>query len=158
MTVALWRIGTDTPEYAADDLSGAGARRTGGRWNRKGNAVLYTSSSIALACLETIVHLTAARLPYNRYLVRFDVSEDMWNAARQIDPARLVGWDAEPSGVVSLEAGDRWLASLESALLLVPSVIVPEELNVLINPLHPNAASIKAEKIRKFVYDGRLGR
>lgn len=156
VTLTLWRIGTDTPDYTADDLFGAGAKSTGGRWNRKGNAVLYTSTSIALACLETVVHLGASSLPFNRYLVKFDVPLATWNARKRIDPTKLVGWDAQPAGAVSLDAGDEWSASLTSALLLVPSVIVPEEQNVLINPLHPDAASVKATKIRKFTYDGRL--
>lgn len=158
MTAALtlWRIATDTPDYTADDLSGAGAKITGGRWNRKGNAMLYTSTSIALACLETVVHLGASSLPFNRYLVKFDVPVGTWSARKRVDPKKLVGWDAQPAGAVSLDAGDEWLASLASALLLVPSVIVPEEHNLLINPLHPEAASIKATKIRKFAYDGRL--
>ena len=52
-----WRIGTDTPDYAADDMDGIGAKMTGGRWNRKGTALVYSSSTRALACLETIVHL-----------------------------------------------------------------------------------------------------
>ena len=59
----LWRIGVDTPDYTADDVTGAGAKITGGRWNRKGNAVLYTSTSIALACLETVVHMKSGGLP-----------------------------------------------------------------------------------------------
>ena len=157
MTVTLWRIGTDTPDYTADDLSGAGAKSTGGRWNRKGNATLYTSTSIALACLETVVHLGVGSLPLNRYLVRFVVPVAVWNTRKQLDPGNLVGWDAQPAGAVSLDAGDEWLSSLASALLMVPSAIVPEEHNVLVNPLHPDAPAIKATKLRKFVYDGRLG-
>ena len=155
-SAALWRIAADTLDYSADDLSGAGAKATGGRWNRKGSAVLYTSCTVSLACLETVVHLVAGGLPYNRYLVRLDVPDNTWRAAQRIDPAQLVGWDAIPTGAVSLDAGDRWLASLGSALLMVPSVIVPEEWNVLINPLHPQAATITATKERKFLFDGRL--
>lgn len=156
VTRTLWRIGTDTPGYTADDLSGAGAKITGGRWNRKGNAMLYTSTSIALACLETIVHLGASGLPFNRYLVKLEVPLATWNARKRIDPVKLTGWDAQPAGAVSLDAGDEWLVSLASSLLLVPSAIVPEEYNVLINPHHPETGSIKARKIRKFVYDVRL--
>jgi RES domain-containing protein len=51
-----WRIATDTPDYEADDLSGAGAKQTGGRWNERGLPLLYASESRALACLETVVH------------------------------------------------------------------------------------------------------
>lgn len=156
-TTPLWRIGVDTPDYTADDVTGAGAKITGGRWNRKGNAVLYTSTSIALACLETVVHMKSGGLPLNRYLVRIDVPEDAWNARSVLTPADLpVGWDALPEGKVSLDAGDAWIAAATSPLLLVPSVIVPEEPNVLVNPAHALAAGLKATKVRKWLYDPRL--
>lgn len=132
MTVALWRIAVDTPAYTADDLSGEGAKRTGGRWNRAGRAMVYTSSSAALACFETIVHLSGGDLPLNRYLVRIDIPADVWGRAHQLDPASVpVGSDALPAGKVSLDVGDAWLSAAESALLRVPSAIVPEEHNVL---------------------------
>jgi len=154
--VSLWRIATDTPDYTADDLTGAGAKATGGRWNRVGGAVLYTSTSIALACLETAVHLKAGSLPLNRYLVRLDVPDATWAAREVADAAHLVGWDALPEGKVSLDFGDAWLASGRSPALLVPSVVVPEEFNVLLNPLHPLLHAVKAKKLRKWIYDPRL--
>lgn len=157
MTQALWRIGSDTPDYEAHDLSGTGAERTGGRWNPKGVPVVYASESRALACLETIVHLNAGGLPLNRYLVRIDAPTDLWTAAITLDPSALpVGWDAGPPGKVSIDQGRDWLLGKASALLVVPSVIVPEERNVLINPSHPDAARISAVKVRKWTYDGRL--
>lgn len=156
-TRQLWRIAVDTPDYTADDVTGAGAKITGGRWNRKGNAILYTSTSIALACLETVVHMKFGGLPLNRYLVRIDVSEEAWNARSVLTPSDLpVGWDALPEGKVSLDAGDGWIAAGSSPLLLVPSVIVPEEPNVLVNPAHALAAGVKATKVRKWFYDLRL--
>jgi RES domain-containing protein len=151
----VWRIATDTPDYGADDLSGAGAKATGGRWNRVGTAMLYASENIALACLETFIHLRAGGLPLNRYLVQVDIPEALWSAAARPVPA--VGWDAIPTGRVSLDAGDAWAAACRTAVMLMPSAIVPEERNVLINPLHPDAKSIKAKRIRKWTYDGRMG-
>jgi RES domain-containing protein len=158
MTVALWRIATDTPDYTADDLSGEGAKRSGGRWNRPGMPVLYTASNVALACLETIVHLSGGDLPLNRYLVRLDVPDDVWQAARVlVGGAAPVGWDAIPAGKVSLDLGDQWLAEPAApALLSVPSVIVPEEANVLINPAHADARRITATKLRRWTYDARV--
>jgi len=157
MTYSVWRIATDTPDYTADDLTGAGAKNTGGRWNRSGNAVLYTAESIALACLETFVHLKAGGLPLNRYLVRIDIPDAAWRAAQSITADTApVGWDAVPSGKVSLDYGDAWLASNVSALLFVPSVIIEEERNILINPLHPDAKGLTATKVRKWLYDPRL--
>ena len=157
MTVVLWRIATDTPEYEAHDLGGKGAEKTGGRWNRPGRPVVYCASSVALACLETVVHLNAAGLPLNRFLVRIEVPDALWHARRTLTPADLtVGWSAIPEGKVSLDIGDVWLQEAPTALLAVPSVIVPEESNVLINPLHPQAADIHAAKVRPWFYDQRL--
>src|ERR1700722_18563634 len=64
----VWRIATDTAAWQAGDLSGAGAKATGGRWNETGISVVYASETRALACLETFVHLNAGGLPFNRYL------------------------------------------------------------------------------------------
>lgn len=154
--ISVWRIATDTPKYTSEDLSGAGAALAGGRWNEKGTPAVYASASIALACLETLVHLGSAGLPLNRYLVRIDVADALWRARRRL-ASPPVGWDAIPPGRVSIDEGQRWLSGAATALLEVPSVIVPEEFNVLINPKHPDAAALKATKLRKWMYDGRFG-
>lgn len=155
MSRTLWRIATDTPAYQADDLSGAKA--TGGRWNEVGTSLLYTSETRAMACLETVVHLNTGGLPYNRYLVAVDVPDDVWATAQRESAASLkVGWDAEPAGVVSIKFGTDWIKGKASAVLIVPSVIVPEEFNVLINPQHPDSTKIAAAKVRKWLYDPRL--
>jgi RES domain-containing protein len=150
-----WRIATDTPGYTADDLTGAGAKLSGGRWNRPGNAVLYCAGNISLAVLETFIHLKAGGLPLNRYLVEFSIPDALWADAVDL-PAPPVGRDAIPTGKVSLDVGDAWLKAKRSALMIVPSVIVGEESNVLINPQHPDARRIAARKVRKWTYDPRL--
>ncbi len=143
--------------YVADDLSGAGAKATGGRWNAVGDALVYASETQALACLETVVHLNAAGLPLNRYLVGVTIPDDVWGAARTEGAGRLpVGWDADPSGRASIQFGSAWIRSGVCAVLRVPSVVVPDEYNVLINPLHPDCRGIRARKIRKWLYDPRL--
>lgn len=157
MTVSLWRIATDTATYVAEDLGGEGAKITGGRWNRPGTPVVYCATNKSLAALETIVHLGATGLPLNRYLVRVDVPARIWNT-RHVHPGGVfpVGWDSLPAGKVSLDLGDDWLRGCTTALFEVPSVIVPDESNILINPNHPKAAKIRATKVRKWTYDGRL--
>ena len=155
--MTLWRIAVDAPQYTADDITGAGAKATGGRWNRKGSAVLYTSSSVALACLETVVHSKTGSLPMNRYLVRIEVPLKAWTArVEHTAHSAPVGWDALPEGKVSLDLGDAWLAAGVSPILVVPSVIVPEERNVLINPEHSLCHGMTAQKLRKWLYDPRL--
>ena len=157
MSHTLWRIATDTPDFEADDLTGKGAEITGGRWNPKGLPAVYASQSRALACLETVVHLNAGGLPLNRYLVAIEVPDAVWSAAETLAPADLpVGWDAEPPGRASLAWGADWLRARRSALLLLPSVIIPEERNALINPRHPDAAKLVATKVRRWLYDPRL--
>jgi RES domain-containing protein len=155
--ISAWRIATDAPGYTADDLTGTGAKLSGGRWNRPGNAMLYCATNISLAALETFVHLKAGGLPLNRYLVELMIPDDVWKRATVLMPP-AVGWDAIPAGKTSLDEGDRWLKTNHSALLLVPSVIVGEEMNVLVNPLHGDSNRIVARKVRKWTYDPRLMR
>jgi RES domain-containing protein len=157
LSVTVWRIATDTRTYEADDLSGEGAKTTGGRWNAVGDPIVYTSETQALACLETLVHLNAGGLPLNRYLVSVTIPDPVWAAARTETPGSLpVGWDADPAGRASLRFGTAWIRSGGSALLRVPSVIVTDEYNVLINPLHTDSRAIRAVKVRKWLYDPRL--
>ncbi len=157
MSRTVWRIAADTPSYEADDLTGAGAKATGGRWNPRGAAVVYASGSVALACLETMVHLDAGGLPFNRFLVAVEIDDDVWSSARRETADSLkLGWDAEPAGRVSLAFGADWVRSAASAVLIVPSAIVPEEANILLNPTHPDAARLTARKVRRWLYDPRL--
>lgn len=157
MSQTVWRIAADTARYPADDLSGGGAKATGGRWNAQDHAVLYTSTTRALACLETVVHLNTGGLPLNRYLVEITIPDPVWATARRETPASLpVGWDAEPASLTSIQFGTDWLKAKSSALLILPSVIVAEELNVLVNPAHPDAEGITGNKVRKWLYDPRL--
>src|SRR5574337_1100743 len=123
--LAFWRIATDTPDYTADDASGAGAERSGGRWNARGTPLLYASSTRALACLETVVHLGGGlALPLNRYLVRVDVPAEVWAARTIFDAAAHVGWDALPPGRVSIAWGTAWAQGSTSCVAEVPSVVV----------------------------------
>lgn len=156
MSLITWRIGSETPDYTADDRSGMGASKTGGRWNRTGLCLVYTSSTISLSCLETIVHFNALDLPMNRYLVKVEIPKALIHSATNFDSTAHVGWDCEPCGKVSLDFGDNWIRALSSAVLIVPSAIIPEEKNYLINPNHPDAASVKFTKIRRFSYDARI--
>ena len=113
MNRTVWRIATDTPSYQAHDLSGAGAKKTGGRWNEIGTSIVYSSATRALACLETVVHLNAGGLPLNRYLVEITIPDAVWgNAQVENSGSLLVGWDAEPAGQVSIRFGTAWASAL----------------------------------------------
>lgn len=154
MSKALWRIAAVTVDYPADELSGIGAGISGGRWNSIGTPMLYCSESIALAVLETLAHLRDSKVPFNRYLVKLTVPARVWRERQCLLPPP--GWDARPHGIPSIALGDAWCASNSAALLQVPSVIVPEEYNVLINPRHTRSASITASILRRWEYDFRL--
>lgn len=151
----LWRIAKHTTMYKATDLTGGGAKITGGRWNGKGVPVVYTSTTIALATLETMAHLADIDIR-NAFLARVEVPEPVWSLREYIevqdfDPT----WIAEPPGSTTIDFGDEWLKGCSAPLLMVPSAIVPEELNVLINPAHPMSRKITAKIVRQYIYDPR---
>lgn len=150
----LWRIAAETRKYSADDLSGAGAAAHPGRWNEEKQPVVYAAPSIAMAVLETAAHVDDGGLPLNRFIVRIDVPEDAWRARDELDPARLPpAWSAIPAGKKSVRIGADWLNSVRSLIMLVPSVIVPEERAALINPMHQDAKRLAAKVIRPFEYN-----
>ena len=150
----LWRIAAETRQYAADDVTGGGAAAHPGRWNDDKQPVLYTAPTIAMAVLETAAHVDDAGLPLSRYLVRLLVPDDVWSQREEFAVAALPPtWSAIPAGRASVKIGSDWLASFRSSILLVPSVIVPEEWASLINPLHPDARRIAATIVRPFEYN-----
>lgn len=150
----LWRIAAETRRHAADDLSGGGAAAHPGRWNDDRQAVVYAAPTIAMAVLETAAHVDGSGLPLNRFLVRIDVPDTVWAARAELDASTLPAtWAAIPAGKTSVAIGSEWITSLRSAILLVPSVIVPEEQAALINPAHPGAKSLDATIVRAFDYD-----
>ena len=130
--MVLWRIASETRRYGAADLSGAGVAAKPGRWNAVGEPVLYAAPTLALAVLETAAHIDDAGLPQNRFVVRIDVPDRIWRARTTL--------------------GSRWLREGASAVLEVPSVIVPEESVVVINAAHPDTTRLKASVVRPFEY------
>ena len=154
---AVWRIAKHAADYAATDLSGSGAEHSGGRWNSVGMPALYAATSIALATLETLVHLGGNISVRNLFLVQIVIPASLWRRREVIQALQLPAtWVAEPPASTTIEIGDDWLARLTAAVLLVPSVIVPEEYNVLLNPNHPDAGLLTSSVVRQFVYDPRL--
>ena len=152
--VTLWRIAAETRDYKADDLSGTGAAKGPGRWNAPGEYVVYTGTSIAIAVLETAAHIPTVRLPLNRFVVRISVPQAVWDARQHTDLAALdPAWEAIPAGRASVDHGSAWYRAGKSALLVVQSVIVPEEAAVLVNATHADAKSIAAQVVRLFDYD-----
>lgn len=150
----LWRIAAETRSYPANDLSGNGAAKSPGRWNDDRQAVVYCATSIAIAVLETAAHIDDAGLPLNRFLVQIDIPDAVWALREQLVAAQLpMAWDAIPAGRASVQVGSAWLSSNRSPILLVPSVVVPEEWAALINPDHALCARMVATVSRPFDYN-----
>ena len=153
-TVSFWRIATRGPGWEPTDLSGGGGAATGGRWNEKGVPAIYAASSVALACLETLVHMNQSGLPIARYLFEIEVPQEVAEKSTNVDLPP--DWDALPAGFAAAKAGTDWLKSATSLLLFVPSVIISMESNVLLNSAHPDLAKVKVSNHGRFRYDGRL--
>jgi formylglycine-generating enzyme required for sulfatase activity/RES domain-containing protein len=162
--ISIWRIASQGSTWKANDLSGNGAALYPGRWNSLDRPIVYSSSSIALACLETVVHLAGDDpLPYPRQLVRITIPSHHWEQRKMFANEELSGWDSIPTPERAENQfadtrawGDDWLLGLESLLAEVPSVIVPEETNLLLNPRHPAHGELVAEIVRPWFYDARL--
>lgn len=155
----VYRIAATTPDYSADDLSGKGAASTGGRWNRDTVPVVYCAESIALAYLETLVHLVpGGAMPRNRCLIEVEIPARIWNK-RWVAPSDQnfpADWNVHPPGKGSIDYGTAWLISRPATVLMVPSIVIPQELNILINPLRHDATAIKATNKGIVNYDHRL--
>jgi len=137
----------------ANDISGAGARLYGGRWNSIGKAMIYTASSRALATLEALVHLPTAIIPDNFCLVTIEAPEDVFEADIRMFPPN---WNAFPEPEILRRTGDYFLKQCEHLLMKVPSAIVKEEYNYLVNPQHPKANKIRISHTGPFTFDERL--
>jgi RES domain-containing protein len=129
------------------DLAGEGARRYGGRWNTAGRALVYAASSAALAVLEVRVHLDLPLelLPDDYVLLAIELGD--------VAIEELTRMPADPASF-----GDKWLAEQRSPVLQVPSVIVPESPNLLLNPAHRALARARIIRQRRFAFDHRLWR
>ena len=150
----LWRVAAETRSYCADDLSGGGAAARPGRWNDSGEHVVYSAPSVAMAVLETAAHVDHSGLPLDRFLVEIDVPGKVWRAREVLDASQLpASWAAIPAGIASVRIGSRWLREARSPILLVPSVIVPEDCIALINPAHPKSSGITATVKRPFEFN-----
>jgi RES domain-containing protein len=152
LTITAWRI--FKRKHAATVFSGAGARRFGGRWNSKGVAVIYAAGSPSLAALEMLVHLESQELlgAYRVASVSFDEALVEALPAAKL-PAR---WRRDPAPARLQRLGDAWVAAGSSAVLRVPSVIIADEWNYLLNPNHPDFAKCVLGAAKAFHSDERL--
>ncbi len=146
-----WRMVKE--KHVATAFSGEGAARTGGRWNSRGVAVIYTSATCSLAALETLVHLNPLVM-FNYRIIRIEFDEGL--VERLALAALPADWKMEPPPSSTQRLGDKWARAWRSAILAVPSVIIPDETNYVLNPAHPDFREIAIGAPADFAFDPRL--
>jgi RES domain-containing protein len=147
-----WRIVKE--KHAKSAFSGEGARIFEGRWNSAGVRMVYCSEHLSLAALEILVHTQPVTIRDKFRVFRVNWDEAIMSA---IDLRKLPkGWNAQPPDLISKNIGDEWVHSGRSAVLVVPSVIVPLEKTFLLNPKHQDFGKIKIKDAGGFHLDPRL--
>lgn len=137
-------------------LDGEGARRAGGRWNSPGTSIVYTAGSRALAALELLAYVSPGTEPVDLELFEVQLPDDA--RLRAVSPDELERDWQIPRHPGCQHHGDAWARSSDALVLVVPSAMIPEEPNYLINPAHPDAARVRVVGSRPFTYDPRLQR
>lgn len=149
-----WRLVRPAFADPAAAFSGEGARRFGGRWNAPGRPLVYASFHLSLAALETLAHADRSRFERDYVAFAIRVPHDLILELRDEDlPA---DWRARPLSAGARAVGDAWLAQRASAALSVPSVLVPQERNLLLDPSHPRFGEARIDPPRRFRFDERL--
>lgn len=151
-TLTAWRV--YKRKLARTAFTGIGARLYGGRWNSPGTAVIYLAQSQALAALEMLVHLEAADALRHYQVCAVTFPETL---VQRVDPATLpTTWRRDPPPRKLQRLGDAWVAAAGSAILQVPSAVVPAESNFLLNPAHPDFPRVTIARPQPFRFDRRL--
>ena len=139
--------------YAPFD--GEGARRQSGRWNHDGTPVVYTAGSLSLAALEVLAHTDASLLPADLVYVAAEIP-----AAVKITQYTLqdmpADWQQNPAPMSTKDLGQQWVQAAPTAVLAVPSTLVPIEMNYLLNPVHRDFKKIRLHPPEEFLFDARL--
>ena len=144
-----------TKTLYSQDLSGMGARLHGGRWNPKGISVVYTAASRALATVEYLVHVPLSLIPRDLRMVTLHIPD--WIPPKTIAISDLpANWRDYPAPPALAELGTQWTRTQETLLLRVPSAVVEQEWNVLLNPLHPDMPHVTMPQVEPYQFDSRL--
>jgi RES domain-containing protein len=146
-----WRL--TTARFAPSAFTGDGARRFGGRWNPKGVPVVYTAGSLSLAMLEMLVQDQPLRARY--VAIPAEIPDDL--ATEHVTQDQLPHDWREPAAREALCAlGAEWARRQDSAVLAVPSAVIPIETNYLLNPAHPDFGRVGIGEPEVLVTDLRL--
>jgi RES domain-containing protein len=144
----LWRLA----KAIYPQLDGEGARLFGGRWNSAGTAMIYTASSLALAVVEALVHLNPDQIPDDLMAFEIDIPDDI--STELLSPLPK-NWRKTPAPSACQRAGDTWIRSGRTAILIVPSAVIPNEKNYLLNPKHEDMGKVRVVRRERFAFDGR---
>jgi len=141
-----------TKEIYSHDISGEGAKRWGGRWNSPGLSVVYTSYSISLSLLELLIYQSSYEEIVVNRLMSIEVPDSAFQslAANSLKP----NWQTDIDYCRFI--GNEFLQNKKSLLLKVPSAIIPDEYNIMINPAHPEFVKCTLASSRLFEFDTRL--
>jgi RES domain-containing protein len=150
--VTAWRI--TKRKHARNAFSGEGAREFGGRWNNSGTAIVYTAQSQSLAALEMLVHLDSSELLQKYVLIGVEFDQSLIMSVELSALSRH--WRSDPPPPEIRSVGDDWVRSGSSAVLQVPSALVPGENNFLLNPQHQDFGRLSFGKPLAFRFDPRL--
>ena len=135
-------------------FDGEGSFLFGGRWSSIGTRVCYAATHRSLAILEYRVHIDLALLPDDLVIATLEVPDEIAIAPT---PTLPEDWKEYPAPASLRRIGDRFIAEAQASLMLVPSVLVPQENNVMLNPVHPDARKmIRQRRLVPFLYDPRL--
>jgi RES domain-containing protein len=138
----------------ANDLTGEGARLFGARWNHKGTACLYTADSRALAVLEYTVNVNIHAIPRALSMVAIEIPDA---GHQELTIAELPGnWQDAPAPGATKDFGTALLTTAANPIIRIPSTVIPEEFNYLLNPLHPDSRIARIVGVWDFVYDVRI--
>lgn len=149
--MVVWRL--TLRKHAAPD--GEGARRYGGRWNKPGTPVVYTSGTLSLAALEYLVHVDSDILPDELVSIKATVPDSL--KIEVIKTSHLpVDWKDKIIPVSLQQLGTDWTSNAKSAVLKVPSVVIEQEWNYVLNPRHPEFSKIIWDAAVQFSFDQRL--
>ena len=147
----VWRLTRN--DHVLPD--GEGARLYGGRWNFPNTALVYMSGTLSLAVLEYLVHLDTDLIPNNVVSLAADLPTTV--SVSTVDIASLpANWDTVINHPDVQTIGTAWVAANSSAILQVPSAIIPAECNFLLNPKHPDFHKITWSSPTPFTFDSRL--
>lgn len=152
--IPAWRI-DKASRSKADAFSGEGAVRCSGRWNRQGTRIVYTAGSLSLAALEKFVHTGDEGREIK--LVSYEVAVPAGVKIRTLKLKDMPSdWKAVPAPSSTMDIGTDWASSSATAVLKVPSVVIEDDWNFVLNPLHPDFKKIKIANPKPFRFDGRL--